>query len=90
MLEREDVRVVHACWDHEMVEIARRADNAVELHHHYATVIEAELCDSQLDAVDRGLAHQNQNPVKRLTSGPELRVSEPIVASGKVRYEQRV
>lgn len=37
-----------------------------------------------------GLAHQNKNPIKLLSSGPEERVDEPVHSSGKTRYEKRV
>src|SRR5262249_23443406 len=35
-------------------------------------------------------AHQNRNPVKLLTSGPEQRLATPFYAAGKDRYEGRV
>lgn len=44
----------------------------------------------KLDKIDRGLEHQNRNPVKVLTSGKERRVKVPFEASGKMRYEKRV
>ena len=31
-LEREDLRVVHASWDDQMIELARLSDNAVRLY----------------------------------------------------------
>jgi diadenosine tetraphosphatase ApaH/serine/threonine PP2A family protein phosphatase len=85
-LERDDVRVVHACWKDEMIELARRADDAVSLYKHYRALIDI----AGLDAIDRGLALQNCNPVKVLTSGLEERSAEPIEAGGKVRHERRV
>ena len=36
------------------------------------------------------MAHQNKNPVKLLSSGPEERTDKPIHASGKTRNERRV
>jgi hypothetical protein len=89
-LERSDLRVVHACWDDSMIEIARRADDAVALYNGYVATIDAGHVASDLDGIGRGLEHQNRNPVKVLTSGKERRTEEGFVASGKLRYEERV
>jgi predicted MPP superfamily phosphohydrolase len=35
-LERDDLRVIHACWDDEMIEVARRSTDAVALHQEHA------------------------------------------------------
>jgi hypothetical protein len=53
-------------------------------------LIEADLSTQSLDTIDRGLAFQNRNPVKVLTSGMERRVAVPFELSGKVRHEERV
>ncbi len=94
VLEREGLRVVHACWDDAMVEMARRADDAVALYKAHVATIDARHEDSDPDDFDRkivrGLEHQNLNPVKVLTSGKERRVKTPFEASGKLRYEERV
>lgn len=90
VLEREGLRVVHACWDDAMVEIARSASDVKSLHDEYVRIINTRHRDSQLDEIDRGLEHQNFNPVKVLASGKERRVKTPFVASGKTRYEERV
>src|SRR5205814_91493 len=42
------------------------------------------------DEVERELTHQNFNPVKMLTSGPEKQVETPFYAGGKMRQEGRV
>jgi hypothetical protein len=89
-LERDDLRVVHACWNDPMIEMARAADDVVRLYHEHRELIERSFPDLDLDDIDRGLEHQNRNPVKKLTSGPEERVEEPVEASGKVRNERRV
>jgi hypothetical protein len=90
-LERADVRVVHACWKDEVVALARAASDALELHEHHKRIIETNSSSQPgLDEIDRGLAHQNQNPVKVLTSGMERRIDPPFFASGKWRYEERV
>lgn len=90
VLEREGLRVVHACWDDAMVEIARSADDVKSLHDEHACIINARHRDSHLDTIDQGLEHQNLNPVKVLASGKERRVETPFESSGKLRYEERV
>ncbi len=91
VLERDDVRAVHACWDDSMVETARQSTDALELHRRYVDLINADLGDqSELDEIDRALEHQNRNPVKVLTSGKEHRISPPFEASGKLRHEERI
>ena len=91
VLEREDLRVVHACWDDRMVEIARQAPDVVELYGEHAERIDADLKHRQgLDTIDQGLEHQNRNPVKVLTSGKERRTDQPFEAAGKLRHEERV
>jgi len=90
-LERDDVRVVHACWDDEMVEIARQSSDVLELYRQHESQISAyHYARTELDKIDRGLGHQNRNPVKVLSSGKERRIKVPFEASGKLRYEDRV
>ena len=90
-LERDDVRVVHACWDDSMVEIARQASDVLTLYCQNKDQIDADHeTDTTIDKIDRGLEHQNRNPVKILTSGKERRVNQLFKASGKLRYEERV
>jgi hypothetical protein len=90
VLERPGLRVVHACWQKEMVDVARQATDVLELYHHYARLIEeSNACRPGMDEIDRGLDLQNRNPVKVLTSGPERRAAVPFEASGKVRHEER-
>jgi len=90
VLERDDLRVVHACWDDDLVKDARAADDAVTLYRRHVKLIDARLDNLHFDDIDRGLEHQNCNPVKVLTSGKERRVTTPFEASGKLRYEERV
>ena len=90
-LERDDLRIVHACWDDSMVEIARHSTDVLSLYNQYAEQIDADHSTRpELDEIDRGLEHQNKNPVKVLTSGKERRIDAPFEASGKMRYEERV
>ena len=90
VLEREGLRVVHACWDDAIVEVARRSDDTVALYEEHVAAIDARHKYSDLDEIDKGLEHQNHNPVKVLTSGKERRVKTPFEASGKLRFEERV
>jgi hypothetical protein len=90
-LERDDLRVIHACWDDEMIEVARRSSDAVALHQEHAErITAAHNQQPDLDKVEKGLEFQNRNPVKVLTSGKEQRAAKPFEASGKLRYQERV
>jgi hypothetical protein len=90
-LERDDVRVVHACWDVSMVEIVRQSPDVLELYRQHESQISADHnARPDLDEIDKGLEHQNRNPVKVLSSGKERRIKVPFEASGKLRYEERV
>jgi hypothetical protein len=90
-LERPDVRVVHACWHAPSIEIARGEQNAVDLYNRYVGLIKADHVARQIeDETERSLDHQNGNPVKLLTSGPEHRVETPLIVGGKPRYQDRV
>ncbi|MEO8497716.1 MAG: metallophosphoesterase [Planctomycetota bacterium] len=89
-LEREDLRVVHACWNDDMIEMARDASDVVALYNEHHELIEGSFPVLDLDKTGKVLEHQNKNPVKLLSSGPEERTDEPIHASGKIRNERRV
>ena len=89
-LEREDLRVVHACWDDKMIKFARESNNVVSLYEKHRKEIKASFPDLDLDEIDQGLERQNKNPVKLLSSGPEERTQNPERAGGKLRYEKRV
>jgi len=90
VLERSDLRVVHACWDDAMVNLVRQEQNVVDLYHQRASAIESSCQGPSLDATERALEHQNRNPVKVITSGKEQRIELPFFASGKLRHEERV
>lgn len=89
-LEREDLRVIHACWNDEMIQAARQSSDVIALYDHHYELIEKSFPGLDLDEIDRRLARQNRNPVKRLTSGPEERSDVPIHSGGKIRHERRV
>jgi hypothetical protein len=90
VLVRDDLRIVHACWDDEMIGHVDGDQSVVELYEQHRLRIEKELTSQNLDKIDCCLQHQNRNPVKLLTSGPEERSEEPIEAGGKIRHERRV
>ncbi len=91
VLERPDLRVVHACWRPEVVQLARTQRNTLRLYEHHRTRLQALAAWQKVhDETDRGLLMQNNNPVKVLTSGLEQRSAAPYEAGGKVRNEERV
>jgi hypothetical protein len=91
VLHRPDLRIVHACWDDEAIQQLARADDAVALYHGSAARIEAELQrQGVVDPVEQEQAHQNGNPVKLATSGPEKRAARPFWSGGRERFLDRV
>ncbi|HZV05281.1 MAG TPA: metallophosphoesterase [Gemmataceae bacterium] len=89
-LERPDVRVVHACWDDDKIALARQAASADKLHHEHRARIEESIRHRGLPDSLAQLARQNDNPVKLLTSGPEMLADQPFEAMGQLRYERRI
>jgi len=89
-LERDDLRVVHACWNDDMIDIAKESSDVVALYNEHHELIEGSFPDLDLDDIGRDLEHQNKNPVKLLSSGPEERTDAPIYSAGKIRNEKRV
>lgn len=92
-LERDDLRVVHACWDSTAIDALRAAQcGLVELF--YDT--EMDITKACLDAGHEGnsklanLARQNDNPVTVLTSGLERPTDTPFRAGGQMRDVERV
>ncbi len=89
-LERDDLRIVHACWRPDTIALVRNSMDALPLFLKYQDEIKACLGQNgPVDATARNLALQNQNPVKVLTSGIEVRADKPFEAAGKVRSEAR-
>jgi calcineurin-like phosphoesterase family protein len=73
-LVREDLRVVHACWQDEMIKIAADSTDVQELFAHHAAEIATFVANQRtLDDIDVRLEYQNRTPVKVLTSGLERR-----------------
>jgi hypothetical protein len=89
-LHREGIQVIHAYWDAGMIDIASHFDQVLVLHDTYHQLIAARHDRLKLKKIERELEHQNLNPVKLLTSGPERRVDEPFYAGGKLRHQERV
>lgn len=90
-LERSDICAVHACWGAEEVETARAASNVDDLYREHRRAIGRRLKrEPPADETQAALAHQNGNPVKILTSGPEALAEVPFYSSGRRRLEKRV
>ena len=92
LLEREDLRVVHACWDGESAQSLPRESEVGAWSHAKEAEIRSRLDWQALDGPGRALLEQNRNPVKVLTSGLEKRTPEGVRfwAGGKWRRTQRV
>jgi hypothetical protein len=88
-LERPDLRIVHACWNDAMIALLRQEHNVLDVYRRHEASIDARLT-SDLSAVEIALAHQNCNPIKLLTSGPEAGTTQAWELNGKLRYEVRV
>jgi hypothetical protein len=84
------VRVVHACWAPDMIDRLHRESDVVAFYTAEHARIEAALRSAPVDALDAKLMHQNDNPVKRITSGLEGRSAEPILVNNKPRFEVRL
>src|SRR5262249_45837980 len=89
-LERDDVRVVHACWDGAAVDALRGREGVVAVFREFQDRIRRQAEQEGLDEVRAKLAQQNGNPVKLLTSGPEERAPAPWLLHGEERWERRV
>lgn len=90
VLERDDLRVVHACWHGPAVAAAARARDTVALFLRHRGDLRDGLTQESCP-VARTVAHQNGNPVSVLTSGLELAVrGGSFWAGGKERHTERV
>jgi len=91
VLERHDLRVVHACWHPDHVSRVRGHADVVEVYRDYAHEIDRSLeRDHVADPGLRKLARQNRNPVKVLTSGLEERRMAPLEVGSRHYWEGRV
>lgn len=87
-LERDDLRVVHACWDDAGLARLKDEDGPAEALERHAARVKQDLGEEP-DPVVRSLAKQNANPMKLITSGPEVRAAAPHFAGGQIRHESR-
>lgn len=87
-LERDDLRVVHACWHAPAVQALRAVTDAVAQQRCCAAAIEAR--HNGHGSLAQELALQNENPVLVLTSGLERAARQPFQAGGRMRYTERV
>jgi Calcineurin-like phosphoesterase len=85
------VRIVHACWDTASLDRIRHETDVIDLHIRERDRIEQTIRSCNIvDPLERKLRRQNDNAVKRLTSGTEGRSQEPIFINNEPRYEKRV
>ena len=89
VLERSDVRVVHACWDDKSINSLRKFDgNPLEAILRYSRKAHKK-AGLESNGMTFDLLRQNLNPVKVTTSGLEIRTKKPYLAGGKLRKTQR-
>lgn len=87
-LERDDLRVVHACWHDEHVATLRaHHPPLVELSQRLHDQVESSL--GVLTGVAADVYRQNAHPIKVLTSGLEEPAKDRFFAGGKWRLETR-
>lgn len=93
VLEREDLRVVHACWHAPAVSALRGVERPAHDHFwHEEFRIERELRQRGIatDSLAADLERQNRNPVAVCTSGLEREAAAPFHAGGRMRRVERV
>ena len=88
-LERSDLRVVHAYWNEAVLRQFEGEPDAVGLFQRTKDRLDRELA-SEPDELVRTLAHQNRNPTKLITSGPEGKARSAFFADGKRRMNARL
>ena len=102
-LEREDLRVVHACWDERSIQTLRNGNqNLIERYYE----LEAELNQKAPPKAyppegskpspqtiaqnqERDLFLQNNNPIKVISSGLEQKAQKVMFIGGSPRYTSR-
>lgn len=94
VLEREGLRVVHAMWHQESVDVLRGFDgDALEAFRYFRQRVKSKLEASKLERViteDEGeMMFQNENPVSVVVTGMEVPSKEPFFAGGKMRTLER-
>lgn len=89
VLERPDLRVVHAMWHDEAVDALRTFDGDVLQAFDFFSEQSVKLQNDLTDPIDIELVIQNGNPVKVCTSGREVRADKEFYAGGKMRQCDR-
>jgi hypothetical protein len=94
-LEREDLRVVHACWHEESINNLRTGEQDLmkrfqELESNLLLQSPKKTFQNTQKHQEHELFLQNQNPIKVTTSGLEKKAENVFTIGGKARYTQRV
>src|SRR5262245_46329501 len=85
------VRVVQASWEQGLVERLRHRTDVMAASREEKQIIQSALdVAGETDRLIRKLLHQNCNAVKRLTSGLEGRLTDPIYINDEPRWEGRL
>jgi hypothetical protein len=85
------VRLIHACWEDTDIDLVRTETDVMALYQRHRRQIDDLIGrDAVTDPLEGKLAHQNRNPIKRLTSGPEGRSTVPLQIGGEPRWEKRI
>ncbi len=93
VLERPDLRVVHACWDEPSIARLRAGSGGAREHFHAArSRIHASLSARGVaaDSIAADLERQNDNPVAVCTSGLERPARASFHAGGRMRRVERI
>ena len=94
-LEREDIRIAHACWHEESIERLRTGEQNIfkrylqeenTLRQQISTPSKEDVKATQL----YDLFMQNNNPIKVITSGLEKEALHPFLIGGENRYTERI
>ena len=89
-LVREDARIVHACWQPDMIDMATTANDTIEFYEFHAFGTRLGLAQrADLKPWQREMRLQNLNPVKVLTSGLEVQAKSSVEIDGKKRLLER-
>lgn len=102
-LERDDIRIVHACWDKQSIEKLRTGNQNIieryfELEEELSTLAAPESFFSKQSPPTaetiakkqvRDLFLQNNNPIKVTTSGLEQKAEKVMFIGGEARYTSR-
>lgn len=87
-VRRHGLRVVHACWDKDALAALKGEPGPADALRAHRRRIKQSL-PGDVDPTERTLALQNRNPMRLITSGPEVRAAAEFFAGGRVRRETR-